>query len=116
MAGKINAMLAAVLLVGAASAADAASFDCTRARAPDERAICADRGLNDQDVTMSVMLKIGGHFVGMGARGAMQDDQIAWLKARRACGANRECLTQSYDGRIATLQKVIDAAASHGPF
>ena len=105
--------LASFSLCGPAAAA---SFDCGKARAADERAICADRALNDLDVTMSVMLKLGGHFMAMGARGAMQDDQVAWLKARRACAANRSCLRQSYDGRIATLQAVFDNVATHGPF
>ncbi len=109
-------MIAVGLAACFATTVDAASFDCTKARALDEKAICADRTLNDLDVKMSVMLKIGEGFVAMGQRGAIQDDQIAWLKARHACRADRMCLRQSYDKRIATLQAVIDNAASHGPF
>ena len=115
MARRIVVMTAFGVLV-AATTAQAASFDCGRARGADERAICADRALNDRDVTMSVMLKIAKGFVAMGQRGAIQDDQVAWLKARQACGADRLCLRRSYDGRIAEIQTVIDNAASHGPF
>jgi hypothetical protein len=41
---------AGVLLV--ADSAVAASFDCARAKAADEKAVCANRSLNDLDVTM----------------------------------------------------------------
>ncbi len=116
MVDKLTALATAAVFGALASGAEAASFDCARARAPDERAICADRALNDLDVTMSAMLKIAGGFVAMGQRGAMQDDQIVWLKARHSCRSDRACLKRSYDDRIATLQTVIDAVASHGPF
>ena len=33
----------------------AASFDCSKAEAADEKAICADHQLNDADVEMSVL-------------------------------------------------------------
>jgi hypothetical protein len=33
----------------------AASFDCAKAQTDDEKAICSDRALNDQDVEMSVL-------------------------------------------------------------
>lgn len=97
-------------------AAQAASFDCVRARAPDEKAICADRPLNDQDVRMKLMYDQSRHFVPMGRRGQIEDEQIAWLKGRRACGSNKQCLTAEYDHRIAALQMVFDDVARHGPF
>ncbi|VTL96972.1 Uncharacterized protein conserved in bacteria, putative lipoprotein [Pseudomonas aeruginosa] len=43
--------LAGILL---APLAHAASFDCEKATRADEKAICANRALNDQDVEMSV--------------------------------------------------------------
>jgi uncharacterized protein len=96
--------------------AHAASFDCNRARAADERAICADRSLNDQDVRMAVMLNIAEGLVAMGQRGAMQDDQRDWLAARRACGADRRCLAARYQERIAAIQSVLDGVAAGGPY
>ncbi|HFJ2168641.1 TPA: hypothetical protein ACGTUS_002203 [Salmonella enterica] len=39
-----------------ASGVSAASFDCRQAKLPDEKAICADRHLNDLDVEMAVKL------------------------------------------------------------
>ena len=99
-----------------ASAAEAASFNCARARAADEKAICADRSLNDKDVKMALLFDVSRHFLAMGRRGAEEDAQSEWLKGRRQCGASKQCLNGAYDHRIATLQAVIDEVATHGPF
>ncbi len=98
--------LAAALLgavVSAAAPASAASFDCARARAADERAICADRRLNDQDVRMATWLEVLGDVQLMGGNGAMRDDQRAWLANRHRCGGDRVCLAHAYDRRIGDL-------------
>jgi uncharacterized protein len=110
-------VLASVLLLGfGAGMAEAASFNCARARTADERAICADRALNDQDVRMALLFDISRHLVAMGRRGQLEDEQTAWLRGRKACGANRQCLASAYRHRIARLQGVVDGVASHGPF
>lgn len=99
-----------------ANAAHAASFDCAKARAKDEKAICANRALNDLDVKVTVLLDLDSRLVAMGQRGAIHDDQVVWLKARHLCGADTACLRQSYDKRIAVLDDVFQGVASHGPF
>jgi uncharacterized protein len=112
-------LLAALIVAGASVAplsAQAASFDCAKARAADEKAICADRGLNDKDVKMSTLYEIDGHLVAMGRRGDLHDEQVQWLSARKACGAARACLNAAYDRRIVTLQSVLDEVYTHGPF
>ena len=104
------AVTAAVLALAAAPAAThAASFDCGRARTPDERAVCADRALNDQDVRMSVMFGFIRGLHAMGVAGAMGDAQRAWLARRRDCRADRTCLSRLYAARIAELQAAYDA-------
>ncbi|MFA5964353.1 MAG: hypothetical protein WC804_10080 [Sphingomonas sp.] len=95
----------------APGAARAASFDCARASAADEKTICGDRILNDLDVKMTTLYDTDGHFMLMGARGALHDDQVAWLKTRRACRGDKVCIRRSYYARIAVLQRVIDDAA-----
>ena len=95
----------------APGAAHAASFDCAKAGAADEKAICADRIHNDLDVKMTKLYDTVGHFMLMGARAALHDDQVAWLKTRRACRADKACIRRSYYARIAVLQRVIDDAA-----
>jgi uncharacterized protein len=108
-------MLAALVLLGPV-AANAASFDCAKARAADEKAICRHRALEDADVRMATMFELEGHLLAMGGRGALQDAQVAWLKQRRRCGGNVACLTRSYDRRLAELQRTFDAIAARGPF
>jgi uncharacterized protein len=108
--------LAAITLL-LASPAGAASFDCAKAKAVDEKAICADRSLNDKDVRMALLFDLDRGLMTMGSRDAMRDDQSAWLRDRRHCGADRLCLHRSYDRRIAVLRAVIDTRVyPHGPF
>jgi uncharacterized protein len=106
-------VLAATLM---ASGAQAASFNCARARSPDELAVCATLTLNDQDVRLAQLYDITQHLVAMGARGAIQDAQQEWLQTRRACGANRVCLQRVYTRRIGELNQVLQHVYSQGPF
>lgn len=106
-----------LLMLAAMPATQAASFDCDKAGSPDEKAICADRALNDKDVRMALLYSIDRRFMGMGARGALIDEQTEWLKQRRACGARRDCLHAMYDKRIDGLRRFIDErVVTHGPF
>jgi uncharacterized protein len=110
--------LALALLAGAAAPSSvwAASFDCDKARAPDEKAICANRALNDKDVRMSVLYDINRHTLAMGGRGALEDAQRQWLRDRRNCGSQRACLNRSYDRRLSELNRSMERIYSNGPF
>ncbi|KNC92745.1 hypothetical protein GM31_22170 [Trabulsiella odontotermitis] len=83
--------------------APAASFSCSSASSPDEKAICADRELSEKDVRMATTYDMLRKVVLMGGRGALQDEQTAWLQKRRECGKNTVCLSHLYDDRINTL-------------
>jgi uncharacterized protein len=107
---------AVVLAIMFAADAQAASFDCGRARSPDEIAICANRDLNDMDVRMTTLFDIAKGFVLMGERGAMQDDQRTWLAERRRCRADVACLRRSYRKRIGELEAEIGRIRSRGPY
>ncbi len=96
--------------------ASAASFRCARAKLPDEKAICADRRLNDLDVEMAVRLEVIKHLVPMGTRGALMDDQQAWLVARHQCGADRNCLTRRYGDRLEEINGALERVYGKGPF
>ncbi len=87
-------------------AAQAASFDCAKAAGSDERTICADRTLNDLDVQMATQYQFLRGLFAMGARGAMQDSQQAWLAKRQRCGGDSACLLKSYRTRIAELDDI----------
>jgi uncharacterized protein len=103
-----------VLPFVAATAAHAASFDCARAEAPDEKAICATPALNDADVRMNTMFDMEAELVAMGARDTLRATQKTWLASRSACMADVECLGAAYARRLAELQKVFKDIVSHG--
>jgi uncharacterized protein len=107
--------LAALLMNAAWQPAGAASFDCSKAEAADEKAVCADRRLNDEDVEMAVLYMQLKPLLGMGARGDMEDEQAAWLKRRAACEADRACLSNAYQERIQQLRSGFEALAKRGP-
>ncbi|MFO1013156.1 MAG: lysozyme inhibitor LprI family protein [Caulobacteraceae bacterium] len=106
----------ALLISAGASAANAASFDCNRARLPDEKAICADRALNDQDVRLSLLYGIVLRIVGMGERDSLRDSQTYWLRMRHACGANRACIARAYATRIADYDRIMQRMYANAPF
>jgi uncharacterized protein len=106
----------ALLLAAEWQSAEAASFDCAKAETPDEKAVCADRALNDQDVEMSVLYTQLKPLLGMGARGDMEDAQVAWLKRRESCGGDRACLGKAYEERVLQLRGGFEALAKRGPF
>jgi uncharacterized protein len=98
-------------LIAATGAAQAASFDCNKAATPDEIAICVNPGLSNLDTIMATLYGVRMEIpMLMGARGAAQDEQRAWLSGRGTCGSNLACLQSSYQSRIAQLQQIIQAA------
>ena len=102
-------------LIAVVQPACAASFDCDKARVPDEVTICRDRGLNDQDVRVAFLYDATSHFLAMGARDVARDQQKAWLAERRRCGADSACLRRAYARRLTELQRVLEKAYELGP-
>jgi uncharacterized protein len=109
-------VLAALLLASTSQPADAASFDCAKAKSPDEKVICTDQEMNDQDVEMSVTYNLLKRLVTMGARGEIEASQMAWLKRRGACGADRACLSKAYADRLLQLRTSFEELVQRGPF
>lgn len=106
------ALIAAALAAGAlASPASAASFDCSKAKAPDEIAICANPDISALDSEMGGLWFAYSQFPFlMGMSGNRQDEAHAFLQTRAACGANVSCLKGAYNQRIATLKQEITSA------
>ena len=104
-----------ILLAAAGQPGSAASFDCTKAATADERAVCADRALNDEDVEMAVLYSQLKPLLGMGARGDLDDEQIAWVKRRASCGDDRACLSKAYQDRFRQLRNGFEALAKRSP-
>jgi len=108
---SIAVLAVAATLAALASPAAAASFDCSKAAAPDEIAICANPGVSALDSEM------GGLWFAysqipflMGMNGNRQDEAHAFLATRAACGADVACLTSAYHARIATLKQQITSS------
>jgi uncharacterized protein len=101
-------LLAGPLLAGALPA-QAASFDCQKPDlAADEAAICQTLSLNDLDVKMVTTFDLLSGLLAMGARGELQDQQIAWLTERGECKGDVACLTAAYTARLAQLATVYE--------
>jgi len=102
--------LAAAGLLLAPAPARAASFDCARASAPDERAICADPALSALDSEMGGLWFAYSRLpMLMGGNGNRHDEARTFLAARRRCGGDTGCLTALYGQRITALQDAITA-------
>ena len=112
---KPNRLLPVLAMLAWAGAARAASFDCDDARAPDEKAICTTRALNDRDVEMATRFEILKDVLPMGGRSKLRDDQETWLAERRACAADTACLTAIYDARLKVLRAVQSEFSKQGP-
>lgn len=106
----------AVALFGAAwlaAPASAASFDCAKARTPDETAVCNTPALSALDSEMAgLWYAYQKAPLLMGASGARQDEAQAFLQRRRQCGADRGCLARAYAERISQLRQRLDGFMS----
>ncbi|MCJ2011149.1 lysozyme inhibitor LprI family protein [Methylobacterium sp. J-076] len=105
----------ALLLTVLGGSAQAASFPCDRAEAPDEKAVCAHLPLNDRDVEMATRFEILKAVLPMGGQAKLREDQETWLADRRTCGADVECLRTAYDARLTVLRGVLSEFAKQGP-
>src|SRR6478736_1507793 len=96
---RIGFLILAGLLAGSV-AANAASFDCAKAKTPDEKAICSSPALSDLDVEMATLYWARMQLpMLMGARGAAQDEQRQFLADRASCGGSTICLQTKYQAR-----------------
>ena len=110
-----KSILPALVLLVLGLPAQAASFPCGNAEAPDEKAVCAQLDLNDMDVEMATRFEILKDVLPMGGRGKLRDDQEEWLKERGACGADLACLRGAYATRLKVLRGVLSEFAKQGP-
>ena len=79
----------------------AASFDCSKASNPYEKAVCANPNLSSLDDQLAVVYK--------NARAksadpeALKKTQIDWIKATRQCASDTSCIERAYKDRIVAL-------------
>ncbi|MEJ0097949.1 MAG: hypothetical protein WDM84_08530 [Bauldia sp.] len=110
-AHPVRLALLAIAFAGLAGSAHAASFNCAKAKTPDEKAVCRNPTLSDLDLQMATLFGVRMKVpMLMGSRGAAQDEQHQFLVTRSACGANVACLSAAYQQRIDTIDAELDAA------
>lgn len=99
--------LLAAVCVSFFGLASAASFECTKARAEDEKAICQNAELSKLDDELSAAFKAAIEpFKGWKERATpFRKNQSDWVKDRAGCGATVVCLTNAYKKRIAWLKQ-----------
>jgi uncharacterized protein len=95
----------AVSLLALAVPAEAASFDCSKAEAPDEVAVCGNAQLSELDTEMGALWFTYQRipFL-MGANAARKEDAEAFLQERKACGGDEACIRKAYEERISGLE------------
>jgi uncharacterized protein len=91
-------ILVGFVLTGLTSAA---SFDCTKASSPYEKAVCSNSNLSSLDD------QLAGAYKDARAKSADPDglkkDQIEWIKSTRQCASDVGCIEKAYKARISTL-------------
>jgi uncharacterized protein len=84
-----------------ATAAYAASFDCTKAATKTEKLICADEKLSALDEQLATAYKTASETVT--DKNALKAQQKKWLKQKRNVCSDVACLSQAYQARISAL-------------
>ena len=87
------------LLASTAAFAASPSFDCTKAKAPDEIAICGDEQLSQLDRLAALGYDEARRASG---RSSVRSAAREGLAARRACGGDKDCILQA---QVATIQR-----------
>ncbi|MBJ3774118.1 lysozyme inhibitor LprI family protein [Acuticoccus mangrovi] len=107
---RLRAATLALAMAGVGtSPAMAQSFDCAKASAADEVAVCRSGRLCALDDEMASLYEdVLAHAL-MGVSGETRDGQREFLEKRAACGADDPCLTALYEARIAELKKTREA-------
>jgi uncharacterized protein len=117
---RLTALLLPSLLVACLSLSSPRAFslpiNCARAITANEKTICSDPTLIQADARMDTLYNISLHFVAMGTRGNLQDQQSVWIRQRQACGTSKPCIREAYKKRTTVFETIIQHVATFGPF
>ncbi len=106
-------LVAAGVSLGAmVSPAQAASFNCAKAKLPSEKTICAKPTLSILDQRMGTKYKALIKLLGAGSAQAssIRAEQVWWLGRRNACGTDVFCLRGQIADRIVDLDGYLRTA------
>ena len=102
--GRLFVFTTALLIAAIATDSGSASsqtFDCRTARAADEVTICREPSLAKLDQDLAALRRQRQ----TAYHNDVQDNEVAFLNARRRCDENRGCIEQSYRNRIQELAR-----------
>lgn len=88
--------------------AEAASFSCKKAATADEKAICRDQTLSQQDIDADAAYRLA---VGKFGKSAVKTAARAFLNERGECGAERACISNVQQRMIAHYYDLLRNAA-----
>jgi|GEM_PF-6554062 len=83
------------------------SFDCAKARKPDEQAVCSDAALAAKDIRLSEVFGQYRAQLAPDAQKTLLRSQAAWLTQRGQCGSHIACVGRAYDDRIRQIEILI---------
>jgi uncharacterized protein len=99
-----------------AAAANYAPLNCSIASADSDKKICNTYVLGQLEARMATLFEVATSLVGMGQRGAIQDEQRAFIERRTKCKADEACLRDVYEARINQLENALEDIRRKGPF
>lgn len=83
------------------------SFDCARAHAKSEIAVCSDGGLSALDVNMATQYRRALSSASPDQRGLLQSTRDRFLAYRERC-PNRQCIADAYVGRMREIRDIME--------
>jgi len=110
---RFSLILAAGLGLGVmATSAEAASFNCAKAKSPTEKTICGNATLSILDQRMGAKYKVLIKLLGAGSAQADQirAEQVWWLSRRDSCGTDAFCVRGQIADRIMDLDGYLASA------
>jgi uncharacterized protein len=105
-------LLVAFLSGGLIDLVGAQSFNCRNAKHADEILICRDAQLSSLDEQLAGLYARQRQRLDGTQRQTFQNNQRVWLRQRRDCGGDQNCIANLYDERIKklTVDVVLPAA------
>ncbi|HTA21184.1 MAG TPA: lysozyme inhibitor LprI family protein [Polyangia bacterium] len=94
-------------LLGASSAARAASFDCQKATTAIEKRVCSDAQVSELDGKLAAAYRRA--LAVAGSPDSLKAEQRSWLNTERAKCADDPCLREAYQRRLIILSNVAEA-------
>tara|TARA_R110002074_G_scaffold402320_1_gene606895 strand:- start:1123 stop:3207 length:2085 start_codon:yes stop_codon:yes gene_type:complete len=83
------------------------SFSCQKAKSLDEKTICNDIELSDLDQKLTAIYEKASRYLNRESYENLVPAQRAFIKNRKNCGSDRQCLAMKMQERVDDLNKLI---------